>query len=99
MSRRNYAFARPNWMPGEGDEASEMLWQRRWRIMQNVLPFDTPLEPLPAWVRTPDQFVGWLSCRLDQAGLRAYFRDIQAVAKQIGDLALLRFAPRYLGDI
>jgi len=99
MSRQNYAFARPNWTPGSGDEAAEMLWQRRWRIMQSLLPFDTSLEPLPAWVRTPDQFVGWLSCRIDQAGLRAYFQEIQGVARQIGDLALLRFARRYLGEI
>lgn len=99
MVRRTHAYARPGWTPGAGDESAEILSQRRWRIMQSVLPFDNSLEPLPAWVRTPDQFVGWLSCRIDQAGLRAYFREIQTVAKQTSDLELLRFARKYLGEI
>ncbi len=99
MARRTHAYARPGWTPGTGDESAEILSQRRWRIMQSVLPFDNALDPLPAWVRTPDQFVGWLSCRIDQTGLRAYFHEIQAVAKQTSDLELLRSARKYLGEV
>jgi hypothetical protein len=99
VRRTTHAYARPGWTPGAGDESAEILSKRRWRIMQSVLPFDNSLDPLPAWVRTPDQFVGWLSCRIDQAGLRAYFREIQTVAKQTSDLELLRFARKYLGEI
>lgn len=94
------ALARPSWSPDaqEGDEL-EMMRHRRWRIMQSILPFDATLDPLPAWVKTPDQFVGWLSCRIDSVGLRAYFHEIQAIAKQTSDLTLLRFARKYLGEL
>jgi hypothetical protein len=50
-------------------------------------------------VRTPEQFVGWMSCRIDTTRLRAYFHEIQAVAKQTCDLELLRFARKHLADI
>lgn len=99
MVRRTHAYARPGWTPGAGDECAQVLSRRRWRIMQSVLPFDTVLDPLPAWVRTPDQFVGWLSCRINQPRLRAYFSEIQVIAKQTGDLELLRLARKYLSEI
>jgi hypothetical protein len=99
MFRRTHAYARPGWTAGAGDDATEILAQRRWRIMQSVLPFDNSLTPLPTWVRTPDQFVGWLSCRVEHVALRAYFREVQTIAKQTCDLELLRFARKYLGEI
>ncbi len=99
MVRRTHAHAyrRPGWTAG-GDTAA-ILAQRRWRIMQSILPFDNAQDPLPVWVRTPDQFVGWLSCRIEHRALRAYFCEVQTIAKQICDLELLRFARKYLGEI
>lgn len=99
MVRSTHAYARPGWTLSTGDEPGEILSRRRWRIMQRVLPFDNVVDPVPPWVRTPEQFVGWLSCRISQPGLRAYFREIETVAKQTSDLELLRFARKYLGKI
>jgi len=97
--RMNAAFSRPGWVSEANTDSGDMLMRhRRWRIMESLLPFDSTLDPLPAWVRTPEQFVGWMSCRIDTAGLKAYFREIQAVAKQTCDLELLRFARKYLSD-
>jgi hypothetical protein len=103
VRRVNTAFNRPGWS-AENDDADtgaqvSLLRKRRWRIIESVLPFDSSSDPLPAWVRTPEQFVGWLSCRIDPAGLRSYFREIQTVAKQTADLELLRFARKYLGEV
>ena len=99
--RIHAAFSRPGWTTGsdtDQDSGEALLRQRRWRIMESLLPFDSTLDPLPGWVRTPEQFVGWMSCRLDTMGLKAYFREVQAVAKQTYDLELLRFARKYLSD-
>ena len=98
--RMQAAFSRPGWTSeADTDSGNALLSQRRWRIMESLLPFDSALNPLPAWVRTPEQFVGWMSCRTDIASLRAYFHEIQAVAKQTCDLELLRFARKHLADI
>ncbi|MGA2088770.1 MAG: hypothetical protein ABSG66_07615 [Stellaceae bacterium] len=97
--RMNAAFSRPGWASeADTDSGDTLMRHRRWRIMESLLPFDSTLDPLPAWVRTPEQFVGWMSCRIDTAGLKSYFREIQAVAKQTCDLELLRFARKYLSD-
>ena len=101
VRRTTHALARPGWTPVSNmaaEDTGSVLSQRRWRIMLSALPFDSALDPLPAWVRTPDQFVGWLSCRIDQPGLRGYFLEIQTIAKQTCDLELLRFAKKYIGD-
>jgi hypothetical protein len=99
----NTAFNRLGWSVGNDDADADapvaLMRKRRWRIIESVLPFDSTSDPLPAWVRTPEQFVGWLSCRIDPAGLRDYFREIQTLARQTADLELLRFARKYLGEV
>ena len=47
------------------------------------------LDPLPTWVKTPEQFIGWLIGRLSPGGLRTYFEDLEGIAKQTCDLELL----------
>ncbi|HXQ51794.1 MAG TPA: hypothetical protein VN802_11920 [Stellaceae bacterium] len=74
-----------------------LIGQRRWRILVNAQPALEPAVPLPAWIRTPEQFVDWLSMRVGPRELRAYFHDLEEIARQSADLELLRFARRYLG--
>lgn len=80
------------------NSVDEQLRQRRWRILRAVLPISHGLGPLPIWVKTPEQFTGWLIGRLNPAGLRAYFRDLEEIAKQTCDLELLRLARRCAGQ-
>ncbi|MGH7090726.1 MAG: hypothetical protein ACREFQ_17660 [Stellaceae bacterium] len=92
------ASARPGWdRHGMAGAAETVIGRRRWRVLVNAQPLFEPTEPIPPWIRTPEQFVDWLSLRLRPGELRAYFRDLEAIAREIGDLELLRFARRYLG--
>jgi hypothetical protein len=52
---------------------------------------------VPQWVRTPDQFIDWLSARLTAAAMRTYLADLELIAKQTCDLELLRLARSYHG--
>jgi hypothetical protein len=72
-----------------------LLQERRWRILRAVLPRDHAVDPLPTWVRTPEQFVACLVERVGLAGRAAYFADLEEVAKQTCDLELLRLARKY----
>jgi hypothetical protein len=90
---------RPGWdRQSSAASAVEILMgQRRWRILHNAQPLFEPAEAVPNWIRNPEQFVGWLSLRIGPRELRAYFQDIEEIARQSCDLELLRFARRYLG--
>jgi len=77
--------------------AATLIGQRRWRILVNAQPKMQLSVPLPAWIKTPEQFVDWLSMRIGPKELRAYFHDLEEIARQSADLELLRFARRYLG--
>jgi hypothetical protein len=89
---------RPGWdrQPSAG-AVETLIGQRRWRILQNAQPLFEPAEAVPHWIRTPEQFVDWLSLRVGPVELRAYFHDLEEIARQSCDLELLRFARRYLG--
>ena len=90
------AGPRPGWdRYGAGVAAYRLMAERRWRILEAVHP---PGDRVPIFIRTPEQFVEWLALRLRPAELRAYFRDLEAVARDTCDLELLRFARRYLGQ-
>ena len=93
------ARPRPGWdrLP-TASPVETLIGQRRWRILQNAQPLFTPVEPVPHWIRAPEQFVEWLSMRLTPSELRDYFRDLEDIARQSCDLELLRFARRYLGQ-
>jgi hypothetical protein len=77
------------------DPIDEQLRRRRWRILRVALPHGHSLDPVPAWVSTPEQFIGWLVGRLTPSALRDYFEDLEEIAKQTCDLELLRFARKY----
>ncbi|MBU6507962.1 MAG: hypothetical protein KGI92_07465 [Alphaproteobacteria bacterium] len=97
--RSGGAQSRPGWvLEADLDPVDEQLRRRRWRILRAVLPIGQGLDPLPTWVKTPEQFVGWLIGRLSPAGLRTYFEDLEEIAKQTCDLELLRLARRYQGQ-
>jgi hypothetical protein len=97
--RSGGAQSRPGWvLEADLDPVDEQLRRRRWRILRAVLPIGHGLDPLPTWVKTPEQFVGWLIGRLSPAGLRTYFEDLEEIAKQTCDLELLRLARRYQGQ-
>ncbi len=49
-------------------------------------------DQLPVWIKTPDQFIDWLTSRLSAAAIRGYFTDLELIAKQTCDLEMLRFA-------
>ena len=89
---------RPGWdrQPSIGT-VDTLIGQRRWRVLQNAQPLFEPAETAPNWIRTPEQYVDWLSLRVGPRELRAYFHDLEEIARQSCDLELLRFARRYLG--
>jgi hypothetical protein len=98
MVRGMAASPRLGWNLHDGGSPVEtMIGRRRWRILVNVQPLFEPSEPVPPWIRTPEQFVDWLALRLRPAELRTYFRELESIAREIYDLELLRFARRYLG--
>ena len=78
------------------DPIDEQLRRRRWRILRVALPHGQGLEAVPAWINTPEQFIGWLIGRLSPQSLRNYFEDLEQIAKQTCDLELLRFARKYV---
>lgn len=89
---------RPGWdRQPTPSSVDTLIGQRRWRILHNAQPLFEPAEAVPNWIRTPEQFVDWLSLRVGPGELRAYFHDLEVIARQSCDLELLRFARRYLG--
>ena len=90
--------SRPGWGVAPNDPLAAQLPRRRWRILHNAKPQMRPEEPLPNWIRTPEDFVRWLASRLGLNELYTYFRDLEAIAKMSCDLELLRFARRYLSS-
>jgi hypothetical protein len=93
---RRAEFGRPGWaLEPDLEPSDELLRLRRWRILRSHMPNDGTPVALPSWVQTPEQFVGWLATRLTAADLRAYFRELEDVAKRTYDLEMLRFARRY----
>jgi hypothetical protein len=72
-----------------------LLRERRWRILRAVLPRGHRVDPLPTWVRTPEQFAACLVERESFAVRAAYFADLEEVARQTCDLELLRLARKY----
>jgi hypothetical protein len=101
MSRTSpLARTRPGWdrLP-TANPVETLIGQRRWRILQNAQPLYTPTEPVPSWIRMPEQFVEWLAIRLTPTELRGYFHDLEQIARQSCDLEMLRFAKRYLGPL
>lgn len=91
--RNSEAPRRAGWsLDSDLDPRDEQLRRRRWRILRVALPHGHGLEPLPAWIRTPEQFIGWLLGRLSPQALRNYFEDLEEIAKQTCDLELLRLA-------
>jgi hypothetical protein len=99
MLRSSTGFRpRPGWdRLASTSPVEALMGQRRWRILQNAQPVFQPAEAVPGWIRTPEQFVDWLSLRVGPRELRAYFMDVEEIARQSCDLELLRFVRRYLG--
>jgi hypothetical protein len=88
--------ARPGWERQDtSGSAAGVMGRRRWRILQAARPVEA--DPVPHWIRTPEQFADWLAARLDSRVLRGYFLDLEEIARQSCDLELLRFARIYLG--
>jgi hypothetical protein len=97
MGRNGEAPRRAGWtLESDLDPRDEQLRRRRWRILRVALPHGHGVDPLPTWVRTPEQFIGWLLGRLSPRALRNYFEDLEEIAKQTCDLELLRLARKYL---
>jgi hypothetical protein len=93
MGRNNEAQQRAGWsLDSNLDPRDERLRRRRWRILRVALPHGHGIEPLPAWIRTPEQFLSWVLDRLSGQALRNYFEDLEEIAKQTCDLELLRLA-------
>lgn len=99
MAGRSGAQARPGWLlEPDLDPVDEQVRRRRWRVLRAALPRGRNVEGVPQWVRTPDQFIDWLSVRVSTAAMRAYLADLELIAKQTCDLELLRLARSYLGQ-
>jgi hypothetical protein len=97
IARNGEAPSRAGWtLEADLDPIDEQLRRRRWRILRVALPHGHGLDPVPAWVSTPEQFIGWLIGRLTPKELRSYFEDLEEIAKQTCDLELLRFARKYV---
>jgi hypothetical protein len=96
MAGRTLAQTRPGWvLDPDLDPVDEQIRQRRWRVLRAALPPGRGLDAVPGWAKTPEQFIDWLSSRLNQAAIRAYFTDLELIAKQTCDLELLRLARTY----
>jgi hypothetical protein len=94
--RGDGAIPRVHWAPRPTEvEVARRLAERRWRILRMLVPAGCEIDPLPLWLETPEQFVRWLSARLSRNAGRAYFLDLERVAKQTCDLELLRLARRH----
>ena len=77
------------------DAGYVQLRQRRWRILRSLLPATRSARALPAWVRTPEEFVRWVALTIDADDRAQYFDDLEVVALKSCDLELLRLARRY----
>jgi hypothetical protein len=98
VGRNTGAQTRPGWaLEPNLDPIDEQLRNRRWRILRVALPYGHALDPMPVWIRTPEQFIGWLIGRLTPTALRNYFTDLEQIAKQTCDLELLRLSRKYRG--
>ena len=87
MAARSGAQVRPGWaLEPDLDPVDEQVRRRRWRVLRAALPPGRGLDQLPAWVKTPDQFIDWLTSRLSPAAVRGYFEDLEVIAKQTCDL-------------
>jgi hypothetical protein len=96
MAGRSGAQIRPGWvLEPDLNPVDEQLRLRRWRVLRAALPPGRALEPPPVWVSTPDQFIVWLTSRLSPMAVKAYFEDLELIAKQTCDLELLRLARFY----
>ena len=93
MAQRSEARNRPGWaLEPNLDPVTELVRRRRWRVLRAALPHGRGLDPIPAGVKTPEEFVEWLLVRLSPMAAKAYFEDLELIAKQTCDLELLRFA-------
>jgi hypothetical protein len=72
------------------------LRRRRWRILREVIPSRTRSDPMPLWVSTPTDFLGWPLVKLSANELQDYFQELERLAKKYCDLELLRLARMYL---
>ena len=96
-NRNNKIQSRPGWtLEPDLDPIDEQLRRRRWRILWGALPSGHTLGSGPAWVKTPEQFIGWLIGQVTKQALRSYFEDIEEIAIQTCDLELLRLSRKYL---
>ncbi|HZT51727.1 MAG TPA: hypothetical protein VFA22_07335 [Stellaceae bacterium] len=96
MAGRAEAQVRPGWtLEPDLNPLDEQLRRRRWRVLRAALPPSRGLDPMPPWVKTPDQFIDWIAGRLSSAAIRGYFADLELIAKQTCDLELLRLARSY----
>jgi hypothetical protein len=73
----------------------QRLRQRRWRILRAALPQGYEVAAMPLWITAPDQFLGWIAPQLPRAAGMVYFAELERIAKQTGDLDLLRLARRF----
>lgn len=95
--RSGGAQNRAGWsLEADLEPGDEHIRRRRWRILRVALPPGNEIEPMPAWINTPEHFIGWLVGRLTAYELRNYFEDLEEIAKQTCDLELLRLARKYL---
>jgi hypothetical protein len=93
MTGLSGAQTQPGWElePDLGSLESQ-LRRRRWRVLRAALPPGPGLDPVPGWIKSPDQFIEWLAHRLNPAAVRRYFIELELIAKQTCDLELLRLA-------
>ena len=97
VAQKSEAIRCAGWtLESDLDPVDEQLRRRRWRILRVALPQGHGLDPVPARIATPEQFVGWLVSRLSAQALMNYFEDLEEIAKQTCDLELLRLARKYL---
>jgi hypothetical protein len=88
---------KPGWACQSDDDAvASQMTRRRWRILQCAKPRTEPPEPMPNWVRSPEDFIRWLETKLTAHQLLAYLRDLEGIAKATADLELLRFTRQYI---
>ena len=87
------AQIRPGWeLEPDLDPVNERVRRRRWRVLRAALPPGPGLAQLPDWVKSPDQFIDWMTSVLSPRAFRAYLDDLELIARQTCDLELLRFA-------
>ena len=67
-------------------------------MLRAALPPSRGLDAVPAWVKTPDQFIDWIAVRLSATAIKGYFADLELIAKQTCDLELLRLARSYKNE-